>query len=80
MDVSQCGCPNGTNQKGQKELIQSLSNYMTHSITKGEVPEKSKLGHITPIFKKDSKKVYSNYCGIIVTSSISKLYGRIIKQ
>jgi len=38
------------------------------------------MAYISPIYKKGSKKDFSNYRGISVTSTMSQLYGRILNS
>lgn len=45
-----------------------------------EIPKEWRYAMITPIFKKGDKKCCESYRGISVTSSIGRLYGRIIKS
>lgn len=39
-----------------------------------------KLVYLTSIYKKGSKKEYTNYPGISVTATIGRMYGRIIRE
>lgn len=45
-----------------------------------ELPYEWKVGYLTPIHKKGSRKSCENYRGISVLATVGKLYGRVIKK
>lgn len=60
---------------GPFKLKKKLAEFMSLCVKQGTVPRAWTEGHITPIYKKGNKKLCSNYRGITVTSSLSRLYG-----
>ncbi len=52
----------------------------SHSLTSGEVPSFYKLSNISPLHKKDSKALPSNYRPISLTSHIIKVFERVIRK
>lgn len=61
-----------------KEILSIIFNKCL--LNQEEIPNEWKKSIITPIFKKGNKNECKNYRGISVTSSIGRLYGRIIKN
>jgi len=45
-----------------------------------DIPQDWKKAHITSIYKKGDRRKCENYRGISITSSIGRLYGRVIKM
>ena len=45
-----------------------------------DIPQDWKKAHITSIYKKGDRRKCENYSGISITSSIGRLYGRVIKM
>jgi hypothetical protein len=66
------------------ELIRNgtlkLVRMMTHLFNRDEIPEEWKIGYMSSIHKKGDIRKCENYRGITVTSTFSRLYGRIIKN
>lgn len=60
------------------EILQEIFNRCL--IEREEIPTEWKLGYISSIYKKGSRTECKNYRGITVTSSVGRLYGRILKQ
>jgi len=63
-----------------KELSVPLSIIFKKSMDRGELPSDWKLGNITPIFKKGSKKKAENYRPISITCVACRLLESIIKD
>lgn len=65
---------------GTEKLYQMLSNIFIQCLNGHPVPDQWKVAYITSIHKKGSKKNPNNYRGISVTSTMSRLYGRILRD
>lgn len=66
---------------GPSILWEKLANLFNKFMLEGqEIPQDLRLSHISSIFKKGDKKNCNNYRGISVTSSLGRLYGRLLKQ
>lgn len=66
---------------GPEVLHEILVKIFNKCMINGEdVPEDWNLAYISSIFKRGSKKMCENYRGISVTSSVGRLYGRILKK
>lgn len=65
---------------GTKKLFEHLAKLFQTCINTGKIPEEWTESYLTPIHKKCSKETCENYRGIAVTSSISRLYGKILKS
>lgn len=66
---------------GPDILIEMLADIFNKCLMEGQnIPEDWNLAYISSIYKKGDKKVCGNYRGISVTSSIGRLYGRILKK
>lgn len=61
-------------------MIEILTEIFNDCLRGEEVPKEWKLANISPIFKKGNRKDCNNYRGISVTSSLGRLYGRILKM
>ena len=57
-------------------IIQDIFNQCLNGTT---IPSEWKLGYLSSIHKKGNRKNCDNYRGITVTSSLGRLYGRILK-
>lgn len=64
---------------GTPKLYESLRELFQNCLNSGEVPPEWKLSYMSTIHKKGSKEVCDNYRGIAVMSTISRIYGKIIK-
>ena len=65
--------------KISKEIISlPLSQLINDSISKGSFPNICKLAHVIPIFKNDSRLLYTNYRPISLLSNISKIIEKVI--
>ena len=51
----------------------------TRSLKSGQVPQDWRLANVTPIFKKGSKNLASNYRPISLTSQVCKTMEKLIK-
>ena len=74
------GIPSELLKYGSSKLEYMLSILMTRYINGDPIPESWKTGWITPIHKKGRKDICANYRCISVTSSFSRLYGKILKN
>ena len=50
------------------------------SLNSGRIPEKLKLGYITPIYKGGDKTEPKNYRPIALTSHISKVFEKVVRK
>lgn len=65
---------------GTQKLYEHLAELFQRCINGGDIPEEWKLSFLTPIHKKGNKENCDNYRGIVVTTSISKIYGKILNK
>lgn len=66
---------------GPDILLEILAELFNAYLIRGEgIPADWNLAYISSIYKKGNKKVCGNYRGISVTSSMGRLYGRILKK
>lgn len=67
-----------------KELAETLATPLyimfTKSLEEGKLPSDWKVGHITPIFKKGSKKEPGNYRPVSLTSATGKILEGIVRD
>ena len=59
-------------------ISQPLTHIINRSLLTGVVPSRLKIARVTPIFKKGSKQLFSNYCPISVLPVISKVLEKIV--
>ncbi|XP_030748216.1 uncharacterized protein LOC115876544 [Sitophilus oryzae] len=67
-------------KSGSKKLFRMLTNIVNQCLNGQPVPEQWKKAYISSIYKKGSRKDPNNYRGISVTSTMSRLYGRILRN
>ena len=65
---------------GTDKLITMLTWVINRCLNGEEVPQQWKVAYISSIHKKGSKEDCSNYRGISVTSVMSRLYGKILRD
>jgi len=65
---------------GTDKLISMLTGVINRYLNGEEVPQQWKVTYISPIHKKGSKEDCSNYRGISVTSVMSRLCGKILRD
>ena len=65
---------------GGSIIIEAINDIMRDSIESGEIPECLKVGWITPIWKGDDMGDPLNYRPISLTSHVSKIMERVIRQ
>jgi hypothetical protein len=65
---------------GTDKLITMLTWTINRCLNGEEVPQQWKVAYISSIHKNGSKKGCSNYRGISVTSVMSRLYGKILRD
>ena len=62
-------------------MLETIAKLFNKCLSEGgKVPEDWNLAHISSIYKKGDEKLCKNYRGISVTSSMGRLYGRILKE
>lgn len=67
--------------KNGPDVLMQLLSYVFNCFLKGEeLPREWKTAYISNLHKKGDKKQCSNYRGLSVTNSVSRLYGKIIKN
>ena len=64
---------------GTDKLITMLT-WVVNRCLNGKVPQQWKVAYISTIHKKGSKEYCSNYRDISVTSVMSRLYGKILRD
>ena len=78
-----CG-PEGVNAEmlnhGTDKLIKMLTWVINRCLNGEEAPQQWKVAYISSIQEKGTKKDCSNYRGITVTSVVSLLYGKILRD
>ena len=67
-------------KEGKNELVKPLSLIFNKSLQSGSVPDEWKLANVTPIFKKGSKSLPSNYRPISLTSVVCKVLETLIRN
>jgi hypothetical protein len=65
---------------GTDKLIKMLKWVINRCLNEEEVPQQWKVAYISSIHIKGSKEDCSNYRGISVTSVMSRLYGKILRD
>lgn len=65
---------------GTTKLYENLAKLFQRCINGAEIPEEWKTSCISTIHKKGRRDQCDNYRGIAVTSSISRIYGKLIKN
>ena len=65
---------------GPTILLEETVKVMNKCMIDGDdIPEDWNIGYVSSIHKKESKTQCKNYRGISVTSSMERLYGKILK-
>lgn len=67
-------------KNGTDKLYKTLADLFTKCVNGEDIREDWKTAYITSIYKKGNKLNCNNYHGISVTSTISRVYGRIIRD
>lgn len=67
-------------KNGTQKLFEMLTYIINKCLNGHPVPEQWKVAYISSIYKKGDKKKCNNYRGISVTSTMSRLYGRILRD
>ena len=62
------------------ELAYPLQSLWNESHQTGIVPDYYKMAYVTPIYKKGSKALASNYRPVSLTSHVVKVYERFIRK
>ena len=66
-------------RKLAQQMAKPLSMMFTSSLKSSQIPQDWRLANVTPIFKKGSKKLASNYRPISLTSQVCKIMEKLIK-
>lgn len=76
--------PGGINaellKKGSQKLYKTLAYIFIKYINGENIPEEWKIAYITSIHKKGNKLQCNNYHAISITSTFSRVYGRIVRN
>ena len=67
-------------KEAKSELIKPLTSLFNKSLQSGTMPDEWKLANVTPIFKKGSKSLPSNYRPISLTSVVCKILETLIRD
>ena len=67
-------------KKLKGRVASPLSQIFRKSFGTGEVPEDWKVVNVTPIFKKGSKRLASNYRRVSLTSVVSKMMKSLMRD
>jgi hypothetical protein len=67
-------------KSGGQKLLEMITIMLNKIISGEKVPEEWKVAIITSIHKKGDKRKCTNYRGISVTSTFSRIYGRILAK
>lgn len=67
-------------KNGTDKLVRTITQLFNDCLNGQQIPKEWKVAHISPIYKKGNRNECDNYRGISVTSSISRLYGRILRD
>ena len=67
-------------KEAKSELVKPLSSLFNKSLQSGTMPDEWKLANVTPIFKKGSKSLPSNYRPISLTSVVCKTLETLIRD
>ena len=67
-------------KEAKTELVKPLTLLFNKSLQSGTMPEEWKLANVTPIFKKGSKSLPSNYRPISLTSVVCKMLETLIRD
>ena len=76
--------PDNLHPKFLKECASVLAEPLTimfnKSLKTGNLPEDWKSSIVTPIFKKGDKRIPGNYCPVSLTSQISKILEKCLRE
>lgn len=67
-------------KNGTPKLLENLTYVINECLNGNPVPDQWKVAYISSIHKKGNKRDCNNYRGISVTSTMSRLYGRILRD
>ena len=70
--------PNKIMKISKKIISLPLSQLINDSIFKGSFPNICKIAQVIPIFKNDSRLLYTNYRPISLLSNLSKIFEKVI--
>ena len=65
---------------GLSYILKPLTHIINCSLKTGTVPSKLKIAKVTPIFKKGSKQLFSNYRPISVLPVLSKIFEKVVHK
>lgn len=67
-------------KNGTIKLNEMITKLLNKCINENKVPKEWKMGFMSSIFKKGDPRKCENYRGITVTSTFSRLYGRVLRD
>ena len=80
-NISPCGISGKFLHIISKEISYSFSRLLNNFFQNGQFPERWKIAHVTPIFKRNgSKNLKSNYRPISILPSLSKVEEYVIHE
>lgn len=74
------GVPAELIKHGTHNLFQAVTDLINKCLSGQPVPKEWKTAYISSIYKKGDKNQCANYRGISVTSTFSRIYGRILRD
>ena len=68
----------GCTASSQSETLLEYSHHLHYIYKNGIFPEILKVANVTPLYKKDDLKIFSNYRPVSVLSALSKILEKVI--
>lgn len=65
---------------GTDKLFEHLKNLFQKCVNEHSTPEEWRISYVSTIYKKGDRTKCENYRGIAVTSSVSRVYGKVLKN
>lgn len=67
-------------KNGTKKLKEMVTQLLNKCINENNIPKEWKIGYMSSLLKKGDPRKCENYRGITVTSTFSRLYGRVLRD
>ena len=67
-------------KNGTDTLLRMMTEMINKCIERKQVPAEWKIGFMSSLFKKGDRQQCNNYRGITVTPTLSRLYGRVLRD